>query len=144
MAEDDDDAYCSVQDRGEHVSIETEDQWDMIRATASRSCPFTPSKQELQLAVVSWMKEEKPELLACQVEQHLQERGHEVLWTPPHCAQLQPIELFWAAGKNYAADHCWNGRSMKHTVQLLREGWYGNEEHWVEGSECIGAGALNV
>ena len=78
--------------------MDTHGQWEMIGATASKSRPFTPSKQELQLALVAWMRQEKPELLECQVEQCLQRRGHEALWTPPHCAQLQPIELFWAAG----------------------------------------------
>ena len=138
MADDDGDAHHCVQDRGEFVSIDTEEQWDVIGATASRSRPFAPSKEELQLAVVSWMKEEEPELLECQAEQHLQQRGHEVLWTPPHCAQLQPIELFWAAGKNCAADHCWNGRSMKQTVQLLHEGWHGNEDQWIVDNDCVG------
>jgi len=142
MEEDDDDKYYYVQDRGEFVSIDTQGQWEMIGATASRARPFCPTKQELQLAAVAWMKAEKPHLLDCQVEQYLQQRGHEVLWTPPCCAQLQPIELFWAAGKNYAADHCWNGRSMKETVQLLREGWYGNEDLWQDGNAYIGDGVL--
>ena len=142
LDDDDDDECFFVQDRGEFVSLDTDGQWEMIAATASRSRPFTPSKQEPQLAVVAWMRKEKPELLACQVEQCLSSRGHEVLWTPPHCAQLQPIELFWAAGKNYCADHCWNGRAMKQAVQLLREGWCGNEDHWVDGEEFFGEGLM--
>jgi len=98
MDEDDEDEHGFVQDRGECVSVGAHGQWEMVGATASESRPFTPSKQELQLALVAWMRQEKPELLECQVEQRLQRRGHEALWTPPHCAQLQPIELFWAAG----------------------------------------------
>ena len=32
-------------------------------------------------------------------------RGWIVLFTPPYCADLQPIELWWAAGKNWARAH---------------------------------------
>ena len=62
IEEDDDDKHCFVQDRGECVSINTDGQWEMIGATAFTR-PFCPSKQELQLAIVAWMKVEKPELL---------------------------------------------------------------------------------
>ena len=78
------------------------------------------------------------------MEAYLKSRGHQVLWTPPYCAKLQPIELYWAAGKNYAAENCWNGRTMRRTVQLLREGWYGNRQHWPVGcnSDWIGEGNM--
>ena len=49
-----------------------------------------------------------------------------VVWTPTYCSDLQPIELYWAAGKNHAALHYFLGRTMKQTVSHLREGWYGN------------------
>ena len=114
----------------------------MLGASAATRRPFAPTKQELQLAIVGWMKQNKPELLKCKVEAYLKSRGHEVIWTPPYCATLQPIELFWAAGKNYAADHCFNGRTMKQTVQLLREGWYGNEKLWLEGENYLGHGRM--
>ena len=32
-------------------------------------------------------------------------RGTIVLFTPPYSADLQPIELWWAAGKNWARAH---------------------------------------
>ena len=44
---------------------------------------------------VSWLRKHKPELLCCKVKQYLKEHGHGVLWTPPYCPNLQPIELFW-------------------------------------------------
>jgi hypothetical protein len=50
-----------------------------------------------------------------------------VLWTPPYCPDLQPIELlFWAAAKNHAAWMHFEGRKMKDAVGHLRAGWYGN------------------
>ena len=53
-----------------------------------------------------------------------------VLFTPPYCADLQPIELWWAAGKNWArAHHCGQSQNLEVVVKHLREGWYGNAEH---------------
>jgi hypothetical protein len=79
------------------------------------------------------LKENKPELLECQVEKELKDHGHRVLWTPPYCPELQPIELFWAAGKNHAAWMHYSGRTMKELVSNLREGWYGNGETYPDG-----------
>ena len=50
-----------------------------------------------------------------------------MLFTPPCCPDLQPSELFWAAGKNHARKkHPGHTRSVKQTVLDLWEGWYGN------------------
>ena len=142
--EDDEDEYDCVEENGDFFVVDISEQWDMIAKPKSKSRPFCPSKQEMQIGLVNWMKEQKPELLECKVEAYLKSRGHEVLWTPPYCAKLQPIELFWAAGKNYAAENCWNGRNMKETVQLLREGWYGNEHLWPEGCDSSWIGEGNM
>jgi hypothetical protein len=40
---------------------------------------------------------------------------------------MQPIEMFWGIGKDWAGELCLGKRSMKDTVAHLREGWYGNE-----------------
>lgn len=144
IEEDDDNEYDYVEENGDFFVVDISKQWDMIAKPKARSRPFCPSKQEMQIGLVNWMKEQKPELLECKVEAYLKSRGHEVLWTPPYCAKLQPIELFWAAGKNYAAENCWNGRTMKQTVQLLREGWYGNEQHWPDGCNSSWIGKENM
>ena len=49
------------------------------------------------------MVKENPELLECKVETFLAREVYDVLWTPPYCPELQPIELFWASGKNHVA-----------------------------------------
>jgi hypothetical protein len=67
------------------------------------------------------------------VERLLQSKGYEVLWTPPYCPDLQPIELFWVAGKNHVARHFYTGRTMKETVELLRDGWYGSFDKFPVG-----------
>ena len=53
----------------------------------------------------------------------------------PYCPDLQPIELFWAAGKNHVANHFADGIKMKDTVRRLRDGWYGNNERFHEGDD---------
>ena len=117
--------YSHIEEVGDYYSltIDYEDKavaaeiWKEIGMTAAATKrPFTPTNQELKLAMVAWMCKEKPELLACKVEARLESEGFTVLWTPPYCSELQPIELFWAAGKNYAARHCWTERTMRQTV----------------------------
>jgi hypothetical protein len=75
---------------------------------------------------MEWLKLHKPDRLDCKVEKLMKDAGHEILWTPPYCPDLQPIELFWAAGKNHAGMLHYEKRSMKDTVKHLREGWYGS------------------
>ena len=109
-------------DRGETIQIDFDPHLQSERAGRN---PFIGNCDELKVSFVNYLREEKPELLACKVESVLRERGHEILWTPPYCPDLQPIELFWATGKNHVAKWYFKGRSMKDTVQLLRDGWYG-------------------
>ena len=99
---------------------------DDFKARASKARPFIPSVEELQLGFVNWLKEHKKEKLECKFEALMKGLGHVILWTPPYCPDLQPIEIFWAAGKNRVAEHYFEGRSMRLTVEHLREGWYGN------------------
>ena len=63
--------------------------------------PRVGTLEELKIAFVLYLKAQKCQLLEFQVEKYLKSRGHQVIWTPPYCPELQPIELFWAAGKNY-------------------------------------------
>jgi transposase len=89
--------------------------------------PRIANGEELKVAFVSYLRDNKPEMLECKVEKFLHDKGFKVIWTPPYCPDLQPIELFWAAGKNHSALYYFLGRTMKETVSHLREGWYGNE-----------------
>ena len=49
-----------------------------------------------------------------------------MLWTPPYTPDLQPIETYWGIAKNRVATRYFAGRTMKETVNQLREGWHGN------------------
>ena len=68
-------------------------------------------------------------MLDDEVQTYLASFGHDILWTPPYVPELQPIELFWGAGKNYAGYAHYTGRTMRETVADLRDGWYSNV-HW--------------
>ena len=113
-----------VTDKGEFFRVEFEKEAFQQRAAKNR--PFIPNLDELKLGFAQWLRDNKPEALECKVERLLRQSGHEVLWTPPYCPDLQPIELFWAAGKRRVADEFENGRKMRETVADLRDGWYGN------------------
>jgi hypothetical protein len=93
-------------------------------AVASRA--FVPTLDELKVGLLLYAAEVKPHLLEDKVVTIMKEHGHRVLWTPPYSPDLQPIELFWAAGKNHAASKASAKISMMETVNNLREGWYGN------------------
>ena len=135
------DEFHYVQDRGEYAQLMIDDEgelWNLVAKSAAKSRPFAPTKGELQIAVVSWLQENKPELLECQIEAFVKSKGGYCFYTPPYAAKSQPVELFWAGGKNYTAEHCFNGRSMKQTVQLLREGWHGNKHLWDDPADGDG------
>jgi transposase len=120
-----------IEDRGDciRISFDPEEQ----QQTASQSKPFVANTQELKVAFVTFLKENRPDLLECKVEKFLHEHGHKVLWTPPYCPELQPIEMFWAAGKNHAALMFYDKRTMKEMVSHVREGWNGNGETYPVG-----------
>jgi hypothetical protein len=128
FANDDDE---TIEDRGDclRIPFNPEEQ----KQTASQSKPLVANATELKVAFVSYLQDNRPDLLECQVEKRLKQGGHKVLWTPPYCPELQPIELFWAAGKNHAALMYFSKRTMKETVSHVREGWYGNGDTYPEG-----------
>jgi hypothetical protein len=70
-----------------------------------------------------------------QSQKYLQNSGHSILWTPPHTPDLQPIELFWAAGKKHAASMAFSGNKIKETINHLREGWYSNHQLFNESNK---------
>jgi transposase len=113
-----------VTDIGYHCRIE----FDAVtfRERSSSNKPFIPSLAEMKTGVVEYFREHRPELLECKFERFMQEKGHLILWTPPYSPDLQPIELFWAAGKNHAAKFYHNNTTMKEVVKYVREGWYGS------------------
>ena len=137
------------------------------RATRDGTIPTT---EELKGVCVKEMTENHPEKLHCDVQKILKEAGHTWLWTPPYCPWLQPIETFWAHGKNHAASknrngahshsrerarnltsrllavRCCSGRTMKQCMSDLRDGWYGcdNYHKWIREGRPIGRGPVGT
>jgi transposase len=120
-----------IEDRGDCLRIPFDPEQQ--KQTAGQSKPLVANTQELKVAFVSYLKENRPDLLECKVEKALNDRGYKVLWLPPYCPDLNPIEMFWAAGKNHTALSYYSGRTMKETVRQLREGWYGNADTFPVG-----------
>ena len=79
-------------------------------ATKDGTIPTVP---ELKSVCVLEMNENHRDKLQCDVRKLLTSNGHTWLWTPPYCPWLQPIETFWAHGKNHAAAKNRNGRTMR-------------------------------
>ena len=102
---------------------------DDLYKTASKKNEL-PTSDELQAATLRWFQHNKPDMCQAKLVVDFEVCGWIVLFTPPYCADLQPIELWWAAGKNWArAHHCGQSQSLEVVVKHLREGWYGNAEH---------------
>jgi DDE superfamily endonuclease len=70
-----------------------------------------PSKDDLAAAVQKWL-EEHPDHNRTVVEQLMSDAGHSLVYTPPFCPEVQPIELLWAQIKRYVADRSTHKRSM--------------------------------
>ena len=57
------------------------------------------------------------------IERRFDELGWEVIFTPPNTPAWQPIELFWAAGKNWVSRNFRVGRTFQQITDLLIEAW---------------------
>jgi len=127
-----DDVNESFDHDGETLRVVFDRDEQAQRSGMSR--PKVASVDELKISYVQWLQEHKPERLECKVEAYLQSHRYRILWTPPYCPEIQPIEKYWAAGKNNVATHHYNGRVMTDTVQHLRDGWYGTFDRYDEDS----------
>lgn len=81
-----------------------------------------PSKEDLIAAIEKWL-EEHPDQNRTVVEQLLDDAGHSLIYTPPFCPEVQPIELLWAKVKRYVADRATHNRSMTEAREQVEEGF---------------------
>ena len=81
-----------------------------------------PSKEDLLAAVQKWLAEH-PDHNRTVVEQLMSDAGHALVYTPPYCPEVQPIELLWAKVKHYVAARSTNGRSLTQARQQTEEGF---------------------
>ena len=120
------------QDHGKYLQIPFDESQQKSRAGSSK--PLVGTLKELKLSFLHWLlSDNKPELLSCKIETYMRTLGHKILWTPPYCPKLQPIELYWACGKNHVALQNKYNMTMRDVVSALRIGWYGNQNEYPKG-----------
>ena len=78
-----------------------------------------PSKDDLLAAVQKWL-EAHPDHNRTVVEQLMSDAGYSLIYTPPFCPEVQPIELLWAKVKRYVADRSTHNRSPTEARARLR------------------------
>jgi len=81
-----------------------------------------PSKDDLLAAVQQWL-DEHPDHNRTVVEQLMSDAGHALVYTPPFCPEVQPIELLWAKVKRYVAARSTHNRSLTEARQQTEEGF---------------------
>jgi transposase len=81
-----------------------------------------PSKDDLIAAVQKWLAEH-PDHNRTVVEQLMSDGGHSLIYTPPFCPEVQPIELLWAEVKRYVADHATHNRSLTEAREQTEHGF---------------------
>jgi len=81
-----------------------------------------PSKDDLLAAVQRWL-DEHPDHNRTVVEQLMSDAGHPLIYTPPFCPEVQPIELLWAAIKRYVADRATHNRSLTQAREQTEAGF---------------------
>ena len=101
---------------------------EAMKETKVKGRSDIPSLAELRPATLAWFQANKPEMCKPKLVVDFEAREWGVLFTPPYCPDLQPIELFWACGKNHARwKHPEHSRDVETCVHHLRDGWYGNK-----------------
>jgi hypothetical protein len=80
------------------------------------------TKDDLIAATKKWL-EEHPDSNTTVVEQLMADAGHSLIYTPPFCPEVQPIELLWAKVKRYVADRATHNRSVTDARQQTEEGF---------------------
>jgi len=81
-----------------------------------------PSKDDL-LAAVQKFLDEHPDHNRTVIEQLMSDKGYSLVYTPPFCPEVQPIELLWAEVKRYVADRCYHKRSPTEAREQTEEGF---------------------
>jgi hypothetical protein len=81
-----------------------------------------PLKDDLILATTKWL-EDHPDYNRTVVEQLFDDAGHALIYTPPFCPEVQPIELLWAKVKRYVSDRATHNRSVAQARQQTEDGF---------------------
>ena len=79
-----------------------------------------PSKDDLIAATQLWL-DQHPDYNRTVIEQLFDDSGHTLIYTPPFCPEVQPIELLWAKIKRYVADRSTHNRSVTEAREQTEE-----------------------
>jgi len=53
----------------------------------------------------------------------MSDKGYSLIYTPPFCPEVQPIELLWAEVKRYVADRCYHKRTPEEARKQTEAGF---------------------
>ncbi len=70
-----------VEDRGDCIRIQF-DPKEQKKQAGARDLRIA-NGEELKVAFVNYLRDNKPEMLECKVEKFLHDKGFKVIWTPP-------------------------------------------------------------
>ena len=87
--------------------------------------PLGPSKEELRQVTERIIREHEPALLLSELRTFCLQNNVELIFTPPYCPDLQPIELIWALSKRFVGKMWKKGRTAMETAAHLFISWYG-------------------
>jgi hypothetical protein len=73
-----------------------------------------PSKEDLIAAVSKWL-DDHPDHNRSVTEQLMSDEGYALVFTPPFCPEVQPIELLWSNIKRQVAEQSTHKRSISET-----------------------------
>ena len=79
----------------------------------------------IQNEVHKLLEKKAPHVLESELEKWASDHGHILVFTPPYCPDLQPIELVWAIVKGRVARDWYPERTLRETFQQLCNGFYG-------------------
>ena len=112
--------------RGGQLCEFTSAVWAKTAGPTAKHGPYVKEIQdELKSRLIN--SEEHKNLLSSRVQNIFDSTDHVLIFTPPYSPDLQPIELFWANGKNFVASNYFEGRNLQQCLEYLRIGWYGGE-----------------
>ena len=84
----------------------------------------SPYVKELQSELRAFLQT-RPDLQRSKLKSFFEERGWTLIFTPPYCPALQPIEMVWSFAKRKVASRYKIHRSLKQTREHLMDSFYG-------------------
>ena len=105
----------------------------MQQACAERGIPFNPN--DLKCVLWEKLREYNRSYVMPLVKTMALERGHEVMYSPPHHSDLQPIELVWAVVKGEVGRQYTINTTFAQVLERLHSSFANLQSKTVQG--CI-------